>query len=121
MSVSKLRNSPAAGKANGISAVAMALRIGHDVEHIQEQKQTRDAEPGAAITSDSVRMYLRGISEHSGSELDSLISELTGLREKLMSDGTLIEQQIAEYTALNQSVLKLAEVVSAGVAQVKTS
>ena len=117
MSVSKLRNS-SADKVLGITAVDKALRMNPDnVDEID--KRFEEAPAKSPLTADGVRMYLRGISENSSDEIDGLISELRGLREQLMTDGGRIEQEIVEYTTLNQSVLKLAEVVSDGVAQVK--
>lgn len=115
MTVSKVRNS-SVDIALGITAVDKALRV-----HPEDQgdKRLEEAAPHGTITSDDVRIYLRAVSEKSGDEIDRLIRDLCGLREQLMSDETRIEQQIVEYAMLNQSVLKLAEVVSDSVAEVK--
>jgi hypothetical protein len=73
------------------------------------------------LTADSVSMYLRGISEHSTDELDAVMSDLRGLREKLADDGNRIEQDVLEFARFSQSVVNLAEAVSQGVAKVKAS
>lgn len=64
-------------------------------------------------------MYLTQVSASSCSEIDALISDLRGLREKLVADGSQIEQHVAEFATLSHSVIKLTEVVSDSVAQVK--
>ena len=119
MSVSKMRNTSSADMALGLSAVDKALRTNRDRI---DQGDTRVEEAAAdepAIAAGGVRSYLRAISEKSSDEIDRLIGDLRGLREQLTNDGARIEQQIVEYATLNQSVLKLAEVVSDSVAEVK--
>lgn len=118
MSISKLRSSTAVDKALGIAAVDQALRI--NVEDTQADGRSQDAALGnGAITAEHVSTYLRGISGNSTDEIDSLISDLRGLREKLVADGCRIEQEVMKFATLNQSVIKLAEVISNSVAQVK--
>jgi hypothetical protein len=121
VSVSKLRNPIVADKPHGLTAVDHALRLGLDVDRAPGGGRLEDTATGTPITADSVRTFLRGISEKSGNEIDALIADLRGLRERLTSDGSRIEEQIIEYSTLNHSVLKLAEVVSDSVAQVKAA
>jgi len=115
MTVSDMRKS-SVDMVLGISAVDKALRANPED---QGNKRFEEAAARQLITADGVRIYLRDVSEKSSDEIDRLISDLRGLREQLISDGTRIEQQIVEYATLNQSVLKLAEVVSDSVAEVK--
>lgn len=115
MTVSDMRNS-SVDMVLGISAVDKALRANPED---QGNKRFEESAGRQLITADGVRIYLRDVSEKSSDEIDRLISDLRGLREQLISDGTRIEQQIVEYATLNQSVLKLAEVVSDSVAEVK--
>src|SRR6185437_694683 len=115
MTVSKVRDS-SVDMVLGISAVDKALRANPEDEG---DKRLQEAARHGPITADGVRIYLRAVSERSSDEIDRLIVDLRGLREQLMSDGTRIEQQIVKYATLNQSVLKLAEVVSGSVAEVK--
>lgn len=122
MSVSKLRTSTAIDKALGIAAVNDALKIEVKVDgadRSQVEKPTLDVLAKHELTPDTVSMYLKQVSSSSCSEIDSLIGHLRGLREKLATDGSRIEQDVVEFATLTQSVVQLTEVVSDSVAQVK--
>lgn len=122
MSTSKLRNSTAIDKALGMTAVNDALKADVMVnvgDRVQVENPTLDLPAKHALTADAVNMYLKQVSAGSCSEIDSLIGDLRGLREKLVADRGRIEQDVAEFATLNQSVIQLADVVSDSVAQVK--
>ena len=125
MDMLKLRTSTAVDKALGLKAVDKALRMdAGDTDQAQTQRRAQDAALSVsnnALTADRVRMYVREISENSTNEIDALVSDLHGLREQVMGDGSRIEQDIMDYAAFNQAVIKLTEAVSEGVAQVKTA
>jgi hypothetical protein len=118
MSMSKLRNSTAVDTilTNGTGISARKLNFGQG-EPDQPNKSPQVATPNTA--ADRVNGYLRGISENSTDEIDALISDLSALRQKLVTDGSRIEQDLTEFAALNQSVLSLTKIVSESVAQVK--
>lgn len=122
MNVSKLRNSTAIDQVLEMSAVNAALKAngkgGHG-EQIQAEPSAKDLAPKAQVTTNSVSSYLQGISASSCGEIDALISDLSGLRERLVADGSRIEQDIVEFAALNQSVIRLTEVVVDSVNHVK--
>ena len=122
MSISKLRTSTAIDKALGITAVNNALKTDVMVNgagRVLADNPTLDLPAKNELTADAVSMYLKQVSSSSCSEIDSLIGDLRGLREKLVADGGRIEQNIAEFATLNQSVVQLTEVVADSVAQVK--
>lgn len=122
MNISKLRNSTAIDKALGMTAVNDALKIDvkdDDAERVQVEKPTLDVPSKIDMTADRVSMYLKHVSANSCGEIDSLISDLSSLRQKLITDGGRIEHAVVEFATLNQSVIKLTEVVSDSVAQVK--
>lgn len=122
MSVSKLRTSTAIDKALGITAVNDALKIevkANGADRAQVESPTLDVPAKHELTADTVSMYLKQVSSSSCSEIDSLIRDLCGLREKLVTDGSRIEQDVVEFATLNQSVIQLTEVISDSVAQVK--
>jgi Fe-S-cluster formation regulator IscX/YfhJ len=48
------------------------------------------------------------------------VSDLQGLREKLVDDGARVEKNIIAFTTLNQSVMQLAKLIADSIAQVKT-
>ena len=122
MSISKLRNSTAIDKALGITAVNDALKTDGMVniaDRVQVENPNPDLPAKHTLTADAVNMYLKQVSASSCSEIDSLIGDLRGLREKLVADRSRIEQDVAEFATLNQSVVQLTDVVSDSVAQVK--
>jgi hypothetical protein len=122
MSISKLRNSTAIDKALGMTAVNDALKTDAMVniaDRVQVENPTLDLPAKHTLTADAVNMYLKQVSASSCSEIDSLIGDLRGLREKLVADRSRIEQDVAEFATLNQSVIQLTDVVADSVAQVK--
>lgn len=122
MNISKLRNSTAIDKALGMTAVNNALKIDgkdDDAGRVQVEKPTLDLPGKNELTADRVSLYLKHVSASSCGEIDSLISDLSSLREKLVTDGGRIEHAVVEFATLNQSVIKLTEVVADSVAQVR--
>lgn len=89
---------------------ALNAKVG-DNEQSQADKRVQDALPEAELTAQSVSLYLQGIAASSCSEIDALIGDLCALRKKLVVDGNRIEQGIAEFTTLNQSVNRLTEMI----------
>ena len=75
----------------------------------------------AELSADRVSAALQGMSENSCDELDGLMRDLQSLREKLVSDGERIGQEIGKFARFSQSVIKLTEVVSTGVVQVQAN
>lgn len=123
MNVAKLRNSTAVDKAFEVAAVNVALKVtetDHQGEQAQADKPAEDSPPAVEHTTKSVSAYLHGLSAHSCGEIDSLINDLCGLREKLVTDGDRIERDIVEFATLNQSIIKLTEVIVDSVTHVKS-
>ena len=116
MSMSQLRNSTAIDTILTNPTVVDAPKLGQG-EPDQSNKSPQDGTPNTA--TDRVSTYLRGISESSTDEIDALISDLSVLRQKLVADGSKIEQDLTDFAAMNQSVLSLTKIVSESVAQVK--
>ena len=122
MNVSKLRNSTATDNLLGVAAVSTALKTkleDNGGDQVQTDNRAKDASPAGELTTDSVTKYLQRTSAISCAEIDALISELHRLREKLVADSGRIEQGVVEFATLNQSVIRLTEVVSDSVAHVK--
>ena len=63
-------------------------------------------------TTNDLESLTRRMSLTSTRELDSLIGELKTLRQKLATDGSRLESQLAEYAGLSQSVVKLTKIIS---------
>jgi predicted RNA-binding protein with PIN domain len=83
---------------------------------------TKPREPAALtkdMTADRVTTFVRGAAVNSAREIDALIGDLEGLREKLVTDSGRIEQDVVEFAALNQSVINLTKIISDSVARAK--
>jgi hypothetical protein len=64
------------------------------------------------LSTDDLGALLRRVTEASTHEIENLMGELHGLRNKLQNDGNRIQSDIAKYTQLSQSILQLAAVIS---------
>jgi hypothetical protein len=58
---------------------------------------------------------LRRVSGISKSEIDTLIGQLQTLRDRLLTDGERLQNDISEYVSLGQQVMELTKVVSENV------
>ncbi len=79
----------------------------------------RQVESDSEIAANNLSALLGRVSGTSTREIDNLISELRSLREKLQADGNRVQRDIADYAALNQSVIQLTKIISEGVTHVK--
>ena len=61
----------------------------------------------AKLASNNLGTLMRRMSLTSTREIDSLMSELKALRQKVVIDGDRVERQLAEYAELNQSVTRV--------------
>jgi hypothetical protein len=64
------------------------------------------------MSANNLDVLLRRVSEASTREIENLMGELHGLRNKLHSDGNRIQGDIVKYTELSQGILQLATIVS---------
>jgi hypothetical protein len=72
-------------------------------------------------TSDSLAALLRRVSGASTREIEGLIGELHGLRNKLESHGARIQSDIAKYAELSQGVMQLTIIISDNVKKLPSS
>ena len=63
------------------------------------------------IAANNLATLLRRVYEASTCEIDNLIGELFGLREKLEIDHDHLQSDIAKYAELSQGVMQLAAIV----------
>lgn len=121
MNVAKLRNSTAVDRA--LSIISTTAPKPHQKESggAQVDSLVQAPAPDTELTASGVSAYLQAVSAASCGEIDALIGDLTGLREKLAVDGRRIEQDVVDFAALNQSVVRLTEVVMDSVTHVKAS
>ncbi len=66
------------------------------------------------LTTNDLENLTRRMSLASTREIDSLIGELKTLRQKLATDGSRLERQLAEYAGQSQSVTQLTKIISEG-------
>jgi DNA anti-recombination protein RmuC len=75
------------------------------------QPDNTDVEKAA----ESLDTSLRRVSEASTREIENLVDEFHGLRQKLETDLSRIQRDVAEYTELSKGVMQLATTISDGV------
>jgi hypothetical protein len=73
------------------------------------------------ISGENLGTLLRQVSEVSTREIQSLIDELHGLRQKLESRGEHIQSDITSYAELSQGVMQLTTIISENVKKLPTS
>ena len=66
------------------------------------------------LTTNDLENLTRRMSLASTREIDNLIGELKTLRQKLATDGSRLERQLAEYAGLSQSVTQLTKIIAEG-------
>jgi hypothetical protein len=71
-----------------------------------------EVESEAAVSA--LSGLLRRVSANSTREIDNLISGLQTLRDQLHADGSRVEREVAEYTALSQSAIELTKIIADG-------
>jgi hypothetical protein len=70
------------------------------------------------MPADNLHTLLGRVTEASMREVETLINELHGLRETLVSDGVRIQNDIARYAELSQGAMQLATFISDGVKKI---
>jgi chromosome segregation ATPase len=71
------------------------------------------------VVADGLEVLLRRVSEVSTGEIENLIDELHGVREKLQTDLSRIQRDIAEYRELSQAVMQLTASISDGMKELR--
>lgn len=71
------------------------------------------------ITADSIRILMRDVSTATTREISSLIMDLETLRDRLTMDGGRFERAIVEHATLGQSVVRLANIASQSMTDLK--
>jgi hypothetical protein len=71
------------------------------------------------ITADSVRVFIRDVSAGTMREIGTLITDLEILRDRLLADSSRFERGILEHATLGQSMIKLANIASKSMVDLK--
>lgn len=71
------------------------------------------------ITADSIRIFMRDVSGATMREIGSLITDLETLRDRLLADGSRFERGILEHATLGKSVIRLANIASKSMIDLK--
>jgi hypothetical protein len=82
----------------------------HDFPH--ESGAFRPENNNDEQSANNLDTLLRRVSEASTREIENLMGDLHGLRNKLQSDGNRIQRDIVKYAKLSQGILQLATIVS---------
>ncbi len=78
-------------------------------------------ETDSEITSINLNTFTRRMTANTVRELDGLIDHLQSLRKKLLANGSRVEREIVDYTAMGQSVTELTKIVADSVSRLKTA
>jgi hypothetical protein len=70
------------------------------------------------MSFDNLHAFLGRAAEASTDKVETIINQLYGLRETLVSDGVRIQNDIARYAELNQGAVQLATIISDGVKKI---
>ena len=76
---------------------------------------------GDEMAANTIATLLRRVCKASTCEIDNLIGELRGLREKLETDCDHLESDIAEHAKLSQAVMQLTAIGSDSVKELPTA
>ena len=71
------------------------------------------------ITADSIRILMRDVSIATTREISSLINDLETLRDRLVTDSSRFERGILEHATLGKSVIRLANIASSSMVDLK--
>ena len=103
-------------KSNGSTEIDQSLEkdIGANVRALTRTSEAyHRSENGNGETSgDNLGALLRRVSEASTREIETLIDELHGLRQKLESHGERIQNDIVKYAELSQGIIQLTAIIS---------
>jgi methyl-accepting chemotaxis protein len=105
-------------KANVSAEINQSLEM-EVTETINELRPTSDTfhrveNDDDEVAANSLSVLLRRASEVSTGEIENLIDEFHGLREKLQTDLSRIQRDIAKYRELSQGVTQLGTSISDG-------
>jgi len=85
----------------------------------RESGGSRQVDDDVQLATNNLETLMRRMSGTSTREIDNLIGELKVLREKLATDGSNVQRELAEYAELNQSVIQLTKIISEGMTHLK--
>jgi len=91
---------------------SLEMDIERNVHELSFAGAIRQTDNGSAA---DLATLLGRVSEASSHEIENLIGELRGLREKLKTDCDHLQGDIAEYAKLGQGVMQLTAIISDGV------
>jgi hypothetical protein len=84
----------------------------------QSDNLVQPSEDLSKQATDNLLSFVQQTSERTKREIDRLINELMGLQKRLDDGRSRVQQQIANYTALNQSAAHLTQIALDGTIQV---
>ena len=103
-------------KANGATEINEFLEaeIGRNVHELKRTDPSSPHQENAKgeNSADDLGILLRRITERSTREIETLIEELHGLREKLENDGDLIARAIEEHSQFTQGTMQLTSMIA---------
>jgi hypothetical protein len=86
-----------------------------DVHEVKRAAATFSDDDNAKMAADNLATLLGRVSEASSHEIENLIGEFRGIREKLKTDCDHLQSDIAEYAKLSRGAMQLSGIISDGV------
>ena len=69
-------------------------------------------EPDGRAVADNISSLLARVSVSSVQEIDRLIADLKGLRERLAAEAERVQREIVEYASLSQAAMQSTKIIS---------
>src|SRR4051812_12657501 len=107
-----------------VSDVEAGIRdfVRNDIAYLRRpaQPSTEPAlDPGTEATVNNVNSLIQRVAGTSLSEIESLISELEGLRDLLHTEGQRVQRELSGYAQLSQAAMKSTRLIADNVTQWK--
>lgn len=120
MSIDNFRTSTFVERAVRVAAVSSPLQVtAKDDNQPPAEKAAEHLLPEVGLIADRVTATLRSISVNSLDAIDGLVSDLRALQGKLFDECDKIDQDITEFARFSQSLTRLNQVVTDGIANVR--
>jgi len=72
-------------------------------------------------TGEQASSFIGGVALESTRQIDRLIDDLNKLRQRLEDEGNRLQRDFADHSSFSKSVIQLTQIVSDGMAHVKSS
>ena len=90
-----------------------------NIKDLPPQQQSVFGRPND--TGEQASSFIGGVALESTRQIDQLIDDLNKLRQRLEDEGNRLQRDFADHSSFSKSVIQLTQIVSDGMAHVKSS